>query len=169
VMNFVELDVIKGVGGGLFNPTAPMTRAEFVTMVTRAFPLQETVTQSMNFSDMSNTNIWYYDSLQKAYKAGLVEGTGGRFLPNAPISREQMMLILHRLTVNGGMIVPQDGPELSSMQDFAAIPQTLLVVAEKLTKAKVIIGKNGKLSHKIPASRAEGAVMIHRLWKYTAG
>ncbi len=168
VSNFVATDVINGIGGGVFKPDALMTRAEFVTMAVRAFNPKETVAQTMNFRDVSNPSAWYYDSLQKAHKAGLIEGVGGRFLPNAPISREQMMLVLNRMIVNGGMSLPQEGSDLSTFQDFAAMSQSLAYTAEKLVKAKVVIGKNGKLAPKLPASRAEGAVMIHRLWQYTA-
>lgn len=168
VSNFVATAVINGIGGGMFKPDALMTRAEFVTMAVRAFNPKETVAQTMNFRDVSNHSAWYYDSLQKAHKAGWIVGVGGRFLPNAPISREQMMLDLNRMIVNGGMCLPQEGSDLSTFQDFAAMSQSLAYNAEKLVKAKVVIGKNGKLAPKLPASRAEGAVMIHRLWQYTA-
>jgi hypothetical protein len=169
LMNFVEVDVIKGIGGSLFKPNNSMTRAEFVTMVVRAFPVRETVVQAMDFSDVSKPDVWYFESLQKAYQAGLIEGYGSRFMPNAPISREHMMLILNRLATNIGMTVPQDGPELNTFQDYSAVTPAFIASAENLVKAKVVIGKNGKLHMKLPASRAEGTVMIYRLWMYTAG
>jgi hypothetical protein len=71
--------------------------------------------------------------------------------------------------VNGDMTLPQEGPELSTFQDLATMSQSLVATAEKLVKAKVVLGKNGKLSPKLPASRAEGTVMLYRLWMYKAG
>lgn len=85
-----------GTGNGMFSPQSPMTRAMFVTVLSRMEGIEETAYSGTAFSDVP-TGEWYSASVQWASEHGIVEGVGeGRFDPEGRVTREQMATILYR-------------------------------------------------------------------------
>lgn len=86
------LGYVKGVAPGQFNPEASITRAEFAAMLVRIMGLKSAA--SINFLDVQPSD-WFYDSVARAYEAGIIKGTdAGHFAPNARITREQMAAMI---------------------------------------------------------------------------
>lgn len=86
------LGVVSGVGGGKFQPSRAVTRAEFVTMVCGCFTLPE---GTGTFRDVPTTH-WAYKNIAKAADAGWINGKGnGIFDPNGPILRCEVAVILN--------------------------------------------------------------------------
>ncbi|KKO54116.1 family 10 glycosylhydrolase [Paenibacillus sp. DMB20] len=84
--------VVKGTGNGIFQPMKPVTRAEFLTMLVRAFDLSGGSVPA-SIKDVKATD-WYYESIAAALDAGLAQGTGSsKFEPNRPITREEMAVM----------------------------------------------------------------------------
>lgn len=87
--------IAQGTSDSLFNPEGRTTRAEFTAFLVRALQLS-TDRVELPFTDV-NQNAWYYDSVEAAYKTGLIQGgTDGRFAPNDLITREQIATLIVR-------------------------------------------------------------------------
>jgi len=97
----IEEMASKGVITGYankFEPAKNLTRAEFVTLVVRAFKLEDATAVS-NFKDVKKTD-WYYASVSAAVKSGLVAGRPDKtFAPNEKVSRQDMAVIAANVLV----------------------------------------------------------------------
>lgn len=75
-------------------PDAPLTRAEFMAIINRAYGYHEI--GEMPFEDVSEGD-WFYDDVAIAYNAGYMKGTSKTTAsPNAHLTREQAVCILGR-------------------------------------------------------------------------
>jgi len=87
INNLVARGAIKGYPDGTFQPDATITRAEFTTVVVKAFNL--TNSNGKVFTDTSGH--WAKDYIATATAAGIVGGYNDNvFGPNDPVTREQM-------------------------------------------------------------------------------
>lgn len=76
------------------NPDTPLTRAEFMAIINRAYGYKEV--GPMPFVDVSKSD-WFYDDVAIAYNAGYMKGTSKTTAaPNARLTREQAVCILGR-------------------------------------------------------------------------
>ncbi len=92
--------ILSGKGERLFCPNDNITRAEFVTLLVRAFFGNETNTKQV-FTDVSE-DAWYAPQIAAAYAKGLVSGKGdGTFGPNEAITREEMAVLCARVEALG--------------------------------------------------------------------
>ena len=85
--------IITGFEDGSFKPENTLTRAQTVAMLTRILP--DEVVGDNPFTDVRE-NDWYFEAAKKAAAKGIVKGTDGKFLPNEPISREQLLVMIYR-------------------------------------------------------------------------
>lgn len=80
----------------VFNPNKPITRAEFIKIVNRAFNITQIGEE--NFSDV-NPGDWFYDEVRIATNAGYINGRGnGIFAPYDPITRQEAAKIIGYIT-----------------------------------------------------------------------
>lgn len=155
IQALVKADVIDGYQDGSFQPEAAVTRAEFVSMIVRAFHL--TATGGAGFSDTGSH--WAKDAIAIASALGIVVGyEDGTFGPYDNITREQMAAILaraaHLASANSGLDYKDSG-------DVSAWAQGLLAV---LTAKGVLNGyEDGTLKPKAFSTRSEAAVIIIRI------
>ncbi len=85
--------IVAGYPDGTFRPEQPVTRAEFATLIVKAFPRNPS-RPATTFTDVPAT-YWAASSIQKAYVTGWLAGyPGNRFQPNLPIPRVQAMVSL---------------------------------------------------------------------------
>lgn len=90
----VRKNVLSGYVDGTFRPDAYVTRAEFVTMVVKAFGINGD--EAVEFTDLSSSS-WAFPYVKKAVASGVITGyADGTFKPDELISREQAAVILHR-------------------------------------------------------------------------
>lgn len=90
--------VTKGAGDGCFDPNAPCTRAQIVTMLWRANGSPEEETNN-RFLDVRK-GAWYALAVHWAAGNGVTTGTGGgEFSPNVICTRAQVVTMLWK---NGG-------------------------------------------------------------------
>lgn len=76
------------------NPDTPLTRAEFMAIINRAYGYTEV--GPMPFEDVSESD-WFYDDVAIAYNAGYMKGTSKTTAaPNSRLTREQAICILGR-------------------------------------------------------------------------
>lgn len=89
-----ELGLFNGVGGGRFGLGQPITRAAFVTALSRLFTW-EAGGPSADLTDVPD-GAWYAAAVQAAYAGEVFVVTDGRFRPEDPITREEMAVMLIR-------------------------------------------------------------------------
>jgi len=86
--------IISGYPDGSFRPNAPVTRAEFASMVGKAFPSAPRVRGAAQFVDVSS-NFWAYNAISYASQTGFLSGyPGGIFNPAQSIPRAQVLVSL---------------------------------------------------------------------------
>lgn len=82
--------VVEGYPDGTFKPSNPVTRAEFIAMVTRVTELQEN-RSTTSFADVASHH-WAYDAVQKGVELGFINPAdfGGAFEPDKAITRYEI-------------------------------------------------------------------------------
>ncbi|PYI53381.1 OmpL47-type beta-barrel domain-containing protein [Paenibacillus flagellatus] len=158
--------IIQGMPDGSFHPDAEITRAQFAALLARALGLQP-VTPQGRFQDVAGAD-WHAGTIEAALEAGLIGGfDDGTFRPNAPVTREQMAVMVARaMTLSGlGTEGIADKPEetLQGFQDLGSISPWARDAVARNVKAGVITGfTDTSYAPDRKASRAEAAVMISR-------
>ena len=94
VSTLANAGAIKGYSNGTFQPGKPITRAEFVTILTGIYGAN--TSKGMPFADVDSA--WCHDAVATAYANGLVGGyADGTFHPNQTITRAEAVTILNRV------------------------------------------------------------------------
>ena len=94
VNTLVDWGVMRGDINGNMAPERSITRAEFVTMMNRAYGY--TKTAGHPFTDVT-VRDWYNDDIDIAYNMGYFKGTAPtQASPNSPLTREQAAVLLAR-------------------------------------------------------------------------
>lgn len=89
-------NIVNGYEDGTFRPDRPITRAEFITLLVNALPL-DSLSFYPSFSDV-HEGEWYFEDILLGAQHRLIEGyEDGRFKPNELVSREEMAVVLERL------------------------------------------------------------------------
>lgn len=90
----VEWGVMRGDISGNLNLDRPITRAELVTMINRAYGYSRKA--GIPFTDVPSSK-WYADDIDIAYNAGYFKGTSSnRASPESNVTREQAAVFLAR-------------------------------------------------------------------------
>ena len=90
--------LVGGYGDGTFHPEATLTRAEFCAMLTNLFGLELSPISRSVFFDV-DINAWYAPAVHAMYDKGYLTGYGdGSFRPDAPITQEEAVCILAKVT-----------------------------------------------------------------------
>ena len=85
---------LSGTGNGLFQPDAPVTRAQLAQILWRLGG--SLAAAGVSFSDVS-PDAWYYEAVSWCCGRGLMSGLpGSLFAPDLPLTREQTGLILYQ-------------------------------------------------------------------------
>lgn len=87
---------MNGYEDGSFKPNTNMTRAQVLSVISRAFELK--ATKPAPFKDISHYAQQTQNQIAAAYEAGLVLENGGYFNPQGNITRSQLALVLMRLS-----------------------------------------------------------------------
>ncbi|RTE08130.1 S-layer homology domain-containing protein [Paenibacillus whitsoniae] len=119
INTFEKLGVIKGYEDGSAKPDAPITRAEFVTIITRIFGITGGSKSNASFSDVSDH--WAYQSIMTLAQAGVISGYEDlSFRPDKTITREEMVVILSRLINMNGVSKDTSKGNFSDLKDSYA-------------------------------------------------
>jgi uncharacterized repeat protein (TIGR02543 family) len=95
-----EKGIVNGIGGGKFDPDAPITRQDAAALLLRYanfIGLDSSATAAIAFADASEIGSYATDGVGWAVKLGLVNGKPGNiFDPRGDMSRGETAAILHR-------------------------------------------------------------------------
>lgn len=159
IVKLSEMGIVKG-DGEKFYPDNFITRAEFVTMVTRAIDL-EVSRYKGGFSDVA-ANDWHAMYVQTALDNGLIaEDT--LFRPNDNIVREEMTKIIVSAAEDKG-VTSSWNTNIDKFSDYEAISDWAADYVRKAYNLGLVKGdENGYFNPRANATRAEAAAMIYRL------
>jgi hypothetical protein len=95
IMDLYKKGVIKGYEvEKMFYPERSITRYQAASMLVKVFQLPLSSSPSQ-FSDVP-TNSPIAREIMTAYEAGFFTGSNGRFMPNEPMKRKHMAMVLQR-------------------------------------------------------------------------
>lgn len=160
IISMIEKNVVNGYPDGTFKPDRSVTRAEFATLMNRAFETYNSNAEAA-FSDVKK-NDWYYYQVASGVEAGYIMGyPDGTFKPNTSITREQaatMLARLLKLDIGTGL----------QFTDRNKISDWALESVEAVTNANIIQGyPEGDFRPLQPITRAETVVVIERALEYS--
>ena len=91
-----QVGFMKGMEDGTFGMGQNLTRAQFVSLLTRMFGWERVDAETPTFSDASDRNMWYYKDVETAVQHGVAEKGNGTFRPNENITREEIAVMIVR-------------------------------------------------------------------------
>ncbi|HEY9873354.1 MAG TPA: S-layer homology domain-containing protein, partial [Candidatus Obscuribacterales bacterium] len=157
IMSLAERDIIRGYPDGTFRPNAPVTRAEFAAIISKAFP-KSPVREATKFVDVPASS-WAYDAIQAADTSGFLGGyPNRRFQPKQNIPRVQVLVAL----ANGLNLSPSN--EAINFEDGSQIPEyaRTLVAAASANRIVVNYPNVTVLNPNQIATRADVAAFIYQ-------
>jgi hypothetical protein len=159
-------DIIKGTGGGAFSPGGSITRAQFAAILANMAGADLTEYTASSFSDVKASS-WYLAPVEWAYKNGIVTGSGGKFNPNAKITREQMAVMLFNYAKYAGLDVSdRKGNAVGKFTDASSISTWAANPVNWAVEEGVISGNSdGSFAPAANATRAQAAKMVTVLLK----
>ncbi|MGI6488338.1 MAG: S-layer homology domain-containing protein [Syntrophothermaceae bacterium] len=148
--------VVGGYPDGTFKPNRSITRAEFTTIVNRAFGTFDESADAA-FTDVKKSD-WYYRQVASGKAAGFISGyPDGTFKPNTAITREQSAVILANLLQLKG----EEGT--IQFTDAAKISDWANQSVKSVSDAGIVSGyPDGTFKPLQSITRAETVVIVQR-------
>lgn len=163
-----DFNVVVGYPDGNYRPEQNVTRAEFATMVIKAFEQQKAeIKQPAKFTDVSEKD-WFYGMVQRAVMFDLLKGyPDGHFDPYGNVSRGHVIsTTVNALTTE--TISNQKAKEIleNSYSDYDQIPDWLIIAAGKAEILGMVVkapGEETVINAERPATRAELAAFLVKM------
>lgn len=162
IINMYRKGYLVGTDSQHFSPYAPVTRAEWTTIINRVLQLQGVNASVPIYRDVKQ-GAWYYGQIQAAAQLGIVQGASASlFHPQQPIRRQEAAVILSRLlpaSVERSTIVNtypryQDGTSISKWAQDAVC---------SISGRHWMTGHNGYFRPQADLTRQEAAVLLERV------
>ena len=106
-----ENGLMNGTGTYIFSPYSTLTRAQVITVLWRQ-ENEPKADHEINFNDVTEGQ-WFTEPVRWAVSEEIMEGYGGAFGPNDPITWEQLAAILYRYALYKGYDVSVKGDPAS--------------------------------------------------------
>lgn len=163
VDRLIGMNVIQGYGDGSFQPSRNVTRAEFVTLLSKALALKP-ASSAAAFADQTMLPPWAREDIAAAVEAGIVKGYGDNtFKPDRTITRAEMAVLLAN-ALKLGSEVQTSGQTGTAFTDASQTPSWAQEAMDAAVQAGIV---EGYADHTVRAanmtSRAEAAAMIYKL------
>lgn len=157
-------NVITGFPDGTFRPNQAVTRAEFATMIQKAFN-QNPVRQlsASGFTDVP-ANYWAASAIREAYETGFMSGyPDNTFRPNEQIPKVQAITAL-----SSGLNLSTSNAASDILNtyysDASAIPNYAVNNVAAATEANIVVNYPNvkQLNPQVPLTRAEAAALLYQ-------
>lgn len=162
VYQAAERGLTGGTGDGCFTPNAPVTRAAFVTMLSRLHRSGDgsaVIDGGDCFSDVP-ADAWYAPSARWAAARGVALGTEGRFRPADTVTREAAAVFLYRYAEGAGLDVSARA-ELTAFSDGDAVSPYAREAVRWAAAEGLLNGRSdGTLAPRQTATRAQSVKML---------
>ena len=172
-VDFLSYEGVAQGSNGKYRPAANITRGDFMLMLYRAFLEDEHKNDSItsNFSDVVKGSDTYsketYQAVGVAKKLGIAQGTNGKFNPKSYITRQEAMTLIYRTLdeVNYDLEYTVS-TSTSSFKDYSSVASYAKTAISDLIGHGIVIGNNSKINPTSNITRAEMAVILHRVLTY---
>lgn len=172
-VDFLNYEGIAEGSNGKYKPASNITRGDFMLMLYRAFLEDEygDTNVTSNFSDVVKGSDTYskntYQAVGVAKKLGIAQGTNGKFNPKSNITRQEAMTLIYRTLdeVNYDLDYTVSATT-SSFKDYSSVASYAKTAISDLIGHGIVIGNNSKINPTSNITRAEMAVILHRVLTY---
>ena len=163
-----EKGIMKGVTPTTFEPGTAVTRGMLVTLLYRNEG--SPAVTGVSFSDVA-AGRYFTDAVAWAAKNGIVTGfSDGTFRPDAPVSRQQLAVILFRYAGYKGMTAVTLEENLNGFTDESAISGYAISAMNWAVGQGLINGfSDGSVRPAEGANRAQTATVLMRLLQNVLG
>lgn len=163
-----------------YRPQDSITRAEFAKIACTVFGIKYNKGDIEPFNDV-NKNEWYYEYVTALYNkqvdgVSVVQGDGENFRPNDKITRQEVAVIVAKLTSNKAVetvrkdingnnvnkVVKTKFKDTKEIADWADESVDYLSKKEYTTDKFIVQGDNGYFNPTQAITRAESLVMVQR-------
>ena len=158
----LDLDLMSGYAAAEFGPNDMLTRAHLAAILYNASGDQ--ADGSVNETGMPDVDAgaWYTAAANWAVSHGIIKGSdtdaGKLFMPNAPVTREQVVTVLSRI----GTLKSNDRHLLDTFEDAHAVSPWAKDALAAAVGCSLIKGSEGSLRPQDVCTRAESAAFITR-------
>lgn len=154
-------NIVTGQTNYQYGPQNPIKRGDFVLLLCRAFRLN-TGTRP-GFSDVPEDS-YYAWAIATASDLGIAQGDGGRFRPEDTLTREDAMVLVQRTMRAAGMSAPDGSEEyLRQFADGGSVSGYARGGVAMMIQMGLVTGSNNLINPHSSISRAEMAVLVHRV------
>ena len=159
IKQLYDAGVVSGTSATTFEPTANVTRAQFVTMIAGLAGADVSGYASGPFDDVQ-AGSWYAPYVNWAAASGIVSGTSATtFEPAAEISRQDMAVMLYNYAQQAG--VQLDQTMVTPFTDEGSIAAYALPAVQALHSAGVISGMpDGSFQPQATTTREQACVVL---------
>lgn len=163
ISDVVSRGIFLGTSATTFEPEADMTRAMFVTVLSRLAAADVDDSAATNFADVA-TGVWYTGAVAWGTSNNIVQGLSATtFGPDQAITREQLATLIQRYVDFAGVTLPetQEAVEFTDADEIGDYAKDAVAACQK---AGLINGmEDGSYQPKATATRAQVAAIISRL------
>lgn len=154
--------LLSGTGNNQFSPDGTMTRGMFVTALGRLAGVNPDSYKTRSFTDVK-ADAYYAAYVEWAAQKNIVKGTGDKlFSPDAPVTREQMAVMMVNYAGQMGYSIPTPLAAVT----FADSDQISAWAAKEVAamqRAGIVKGKDGnRFDPQASATRAEVSAVLRR-------
>ncbi len=161
VEKLTEKNIVSGDGTGNFNPTANVTREQFLKMLIEASGIEAEETENA-FTDVADA--WYKPYVLKAKAFGIVNGISDtEFGIGTNITRQDMAVMITRTIEKLGIII--EVKEVDAFADKNKVSDYATKAVEYMKSIGLIEGYNNEYRPHDNLTRAEAAKVISELLK----
>ena len=159
IKQLYDAGVVSGTSATTFEPTANVTRAQFVTMIAGLAGADVSGYASGPFDDVQ-AGSWYAPYVNWAAASGIVSGTSATtFDPAAEISRQDMAVMLYNYAQQAG--VQLDQTTVTPFTDESSMAAYALPAVQALHSAGVISGMpDGSFQPQATTTREQACVVL---------
>lgn len=158
-----DYGLMQGVDDGVFGFGNPMTRAEFITVLDRMFGWELVSPETPAFSDVDKA-AWYYPNVETALAHNVID-SAGTFQPDAPITREEMAVMLVRAL--GYHTLAQSAASFGNPFTDVTANAGYITIASDIGMTKGTTATT--FSPSLTAKREEAAAMLVRVYEKYSG
>ena len=158
-------NIVNGVGNNMFAPEGTITRAQFVQILANMSGKDFSDKRTDAFTDVSDSQ-WYMGAVAWAVENKIADTDSKTYMPDEPITREDMALMLYRYAENVAgvqLLAVNDKVEFADGEDINPKAAEAVTVMQMAGIISGIEADNGIcFAPKNQASRAQASVMIAR-------
>ncbi|RSK28638.1 S-layer homology domain-containing protein [Bacillus sp. HMF5848] len=158
IMHLFDKKIISGyLEEKKFYPYRQLTRYQAASMLvsTLGLPLSK---EEPVFNDVAG---WPVEQIMATYENGIFQGSNGSFMPNQPMKRRHMAMVLVRAF---GLEAPENA-EFTSYNDVSETVGGFDAI-KTITQLGIAKGSNGNFMPESPTTRAQFSAFIYRTLQY---